>query len=1302
MGLLAVLCAMIVGYAYVTDSNRVREQAEAYLERLVGGPAHVQRASLSLFEGLRLEGVTIRTPDAPAGSDLQDSVLFTARSVRIDYNPLHLLLGKISAQRIIAVDPHVRLTENVDQQTWNFQRLQRAQRPPDQTQPQFTPPEELPEILLRNAQVDYARLVDGELVPRGSVGIEAQLRPATSPEDEEQQLDSGAYRFAVQTRGLAGSEGQAGPRATGVINLHEGNVLARLDDVDFAALSDILPRAAAQWWRQHGISGRLDVPQIRLDWTELVSIVGPEGDLERVPRFRAVVRLDDAQMQGLPEEWLPVEEIALRREALRAVEAVMARTSSDGLRQALGQLADEVALRPLRLRDVSGSFVFTHTGLRINGLVGEFEGNRLRVDGIVDGYSPDAALSLVVQNADEAIVVPAQVNYISSLPHQVREIYERFVPMGRCRLRLELHRPAAIAGARPPRPIVTGYVDVLDGTFMLDRFPYPVRNARGRLLLRYDRQTQQDQLVIENLRGLGIDGGPNQDAQITVDGAVGPLTNYAGFDITVAGKNVASEPALVAALPEAARQTIANFDPAHHGKGAGVDGGPPPQLSFGGDFTAHVLRPPGPRQRWDYRVDLALRGMNGAFANFPYPLTGATAQVSVFPDHVEITGARLTRPLTMNRAHAPDAASDATHVQFAGRVDWGRRPGDGSSMSRRPIRVDLNVTGSDLPTDAALLGALPPEAVAQLAALGVGGSADVQAHVFTDELDELRWDVSLEVQDGLFWPETGMFNLSEAHGRVRVLPDRVELTNLTGRRGEGTVTIDGTVETGAGGMTDVRVAAQNVMLDAAIYDLLPRAAKDAWNWLRPAGSTDAQITYRGPTALFFGSEEERSLAAAESEPQYEVILRPQGASALPRAFPYDLQNVRGILRIVPGRIELQELTAEHPLGEGKPPATLSISGVGELAAGPDGGDVWNLTPQIAAAPLDEALLAALPRGLADTITSIKAAGTISAQFERLKITTHPEPVDETGAQSPADSPATQPADSTLDVQFGVKVTTPDASMDVGAPLANVQGTLDLSGSYALGELYELAGSFNAQRFAVRGRAGDGLRGTISLPPDSRTLSVDNITAQVAGGELAGSVRLVFGEADTDPARYSVEMAVREADVRKLVGEQPGKAADFAGRMTARLDVEGAFGDPASRHGRGEVIVQGQKLYDLPLVLGLLQVTNLALPLAEPFHEATAAFSIDGQKVVFDQIALSANEMKMTGQGTLNFETQKVDLSFTTSNGNWAAIPLLGDLVGVARNELLRIHVRGTLKSPEVSGSTLPTVTSTIDEVFRRD
>lgn len=277
----------------------------------------------------------------------------------------------------------------------------------------------------------------------------------------------------------------------------------------------------------------------------------------------------------------------------------------------------------------------------------------------------------------------------------------------------------------------------------------------------------------------------------------------------------------------------------------------------------------------------------------------------------------------------------------------------------------------------------------------------------------------------------------------------------------------------------------------------------------------------------------------------------------------------------------------------------------------------------------------------------------------------------------------------------------DADADVGVPMADVHGTLDLAGSYESGELRELSGAFDVASFSVTGRSGSGLTGTFALPPGSRVLSIDNLAAQVAGGTLGGGVTLTFGETDEEPTRYAVQMAVREADVRQLVAQKDGRPADFGGRLTARIDVEGAFADVASRRGRGEVVVEGEKLYDLPLVLGLLQVTNLAMPVSEPFREATATFSVDGPRIVFDGIALRAAEMTMNGQGTLNFETQKVDLSFTTSNHGWAQVPLLGDIVGLARNELLRIHVRGTLKSPEVSGSTLPTVTSTIDEVFRK-
>jgi hypothetical protein len=77
-------------------------------------------------------------------------------------------------------------------------------------------------------------------------------------------------------------------------------------------------------------------------------------------------------------------------------------------------------------------------------------------------------------------------------------------------------------------------------------------------------------------------------------------------------------------------------------------------------------------------------------------------------------------------------------------------------------------------------------------------------------------------------------------------------------------------------------------------------------------------------------------------------------------------------------------------------------------------------------------------------------------------------------------------------------------------------------------------------------------------------------------------------------------------------------------------------------------------------------------------------------------------MLISGSGQLDFGTRKVDLSFTTDNPNWPKLPILGDILQTAKQELLQIHVKGTLKEPKVSATAMNTVTTTVDEVFKGD
>ena len=96
--LLTVLVLCMGGYWWITDPTRVRDMAESYLSDLLGGPVHVERASLSVFEGLKLFDVTLKVDNAKT----PDSLLFVADVFDIQYDPASLLQGRLEATRIIA------------------------------------------------------------------------------------------------------------------------------------------------------------------------------------------------------------------------------------------------------------------------------------------------------------------------------------------------------------------------------------------------------------------------------------------------------------------------------------------------------------------------------------------------------------------------------------------------------------------------------------------------------------------------------------------------------------------------------------------------------------------------------------------------------------------------------------------------------------------------------------------------------------------------------------------------------------------------------------------------------------------------------------------------------------------------------------------------------------------------------------------------------------------------------------------------------------------------------------------------
>jgi hypothetical protein len=270
-------------------------------------------------------------------------------------------------------------------------------------------------------------------------------------------------------------------------------------------------------------------------------------------------------------------------------------------------------------------------------------------------------------------------------------------------------------------------------------------------------------------------------------------------------------------------------------------------------------------------------------------------------------------------------------------------------------------------------------------------------------------------------------------------------------------------------------------------------------------------------------------------------------------------------------------------------------------------------------------------------------------------------------------------------------------MDVGVPMAHFNGAISLAGQIREGKLSALAGSCVADSMSLAERPVSDFRASITKPADRSELSFSKIGATVAGGTMAGDVKVSYPE--DGPSHYDLSLHLRNADFRELSLAQDNK---ITGSVSASLNLSGSWTDQNARRGRGDVLVTGDNMYQVPLMLGWMQVTNLSLPISSPFQRATAQYNVDGTRVNLEQLSLRSNDMMMQGGGHIDFATRKVSLTFTTNNPRWPSLPIVGPLMDAAHSELMRIHVVGSLKDPKVSATSFDTITTTVDQVLKGD
>jgi hypothetical protein len=347
---------------------------------------------------------------------------------------------------------------------------------------------------------------------------------------------------------------------------------------------------------------------------------------------------------------------------------------------------------------------------------------------------------------------------------------------------------------------------------------------------------------------------------------------------------------------------------------------------FLGSFECRVNRPIGPRSPWLIETDVELKDAAGKFTAFPYFLEHVTGKVQVREGYVDIVGASMKK-------------GDSS-LAIDGKVTWragaGGRPLEPGEIANKvtAARPDLKITARNVPIDKELLGALPEDRRAWLQKVGLTGVIDIDGRIWWPSLierdmvapssrdSELTHAFDIALHSGTIWPLEGTFAVSNLNGNLRLLPDRVTISQMSGKRGQADLSGRGEVAWPANQPSVfVSGTASRLELDRDLYRALPPPAQSAWDAVAPEGVVDVDVSYNGLVGVAKPTSGPATTSPSSPLNNLELIISPVKLAATVKALPYRLTDLRR-LRPVEGRQGLaqrcrrQARRRRHP----RPPA----------------------------------------------------------------------------------------------------------------------------------------------------------------------------------------------------------------------------------------------------------------------------------------------------------------------------------------------------------------------------------------------
>lgn len=541
------------------------------------------------------------------------------------------------------------------------------------------------------------------------------------------------------------------------------------------------------------------------------------------------------------------------------------------------------------------------------------------------------------------------------------------------------------------------------------------------------------------------------------------------------------------------------------------------------------------------------------------------------------------------------------------------------------------------------------------------------------------------------------YPLYDIHGTIRMRNSNYSFENIVGRNSTLEVTSNGHW-TPEGGLA-ARYHCQAIPLDTQLRSSLPAYLQDIWDGFRPKGTVgSAVVDLRLPPGH---SSMDITVDAELGTPDDTTTGR---VSIRPVWFPYELRQLSGRVRVGQGQILLENFRGKH----GR--AWVQSNGSGDYSH-----DQWkiNLTDILATAlPVDEDLLSAMPEGLGQSVRGIRYRGLVTVSGDlavggkiqgQSPAATRPYAVQQVGFLNEArDASATS---SGIHMNWQLRLDVDQAQMDIGLPLRNVFGHVDLIGRQ-FEDRAETYGEVVIDSLTAYGVQATGIRGPIWIDND-QVLTGHYVQARLQDTEPRSIVGTLFkGQLQLDAQLkfqgenpFFVQAALSNAQLREFAMELAPQFRELSGDIFASLKLTGNTTDYEAMRGTGAIQLRDAEIYELPVMLALLKILRIKEATRTAFDACIAEFQVFGDELEFQRIELNGDAISLIGNGTMNLDWD-IDLNFYSVMGrNRWYIPLVTEILKAGAQSILWIEVDGKLDAPQTHTNILPQLNDSLRQLF---